>query len=132
MCAQPTIARFLTFCLAVAPGLGHRVADCMYVDHQRPREIHDSWNAASPGVVEQLLELFFITVFPQALKANGQAMDHRKPGDFVLQNGQHSDLALGQQRLRFHEDRRSHDWRRCGSCAPGPPATIDRPLSWRT
>ena len=51
----------------------------------------------------------FITVSQQALKANGQTADHSKARYFILQERERSDLALGQQRSRFHADRRSYD-----------------------
>jgi hypothetical protein len=48
-------------------------------------------------------------VSQQALKANGQTTDHRKARYFIVQDREHSDLALGQQTSRLHADRCSYD-----------------------
>ena len=114
--ARPYIARLRAFRRLIWPSvwpllhwLDHGVADRVNVDHQCPCEIHDRWNSTTLGIAEPRLKLLFITAPQQALKANGQTADHRKARHFMLQDREHSDLALCQQRSRLHADRCSYD-----------------------
>jgi hypothetical protein len=81
----------LAFSLPIAPALDHGVADRLYVDHQGPCEVHDSWNTAVLGVVEPSVKPCSVMMPQQAAKADGQMAYRCKARHFLLQDREHSD-----------------------------------------